>query len=69
MNKGELVDYIAEDLEVSKALADSFVNSRIVGFLFHSIFMLPCGKMIRHVGILFIKLSGLVQRDLSWLTL
>ena len=27
MNKGELVDYIAEDLEVSKALADKFVNS------------------------------------------
>ena len=27
MNKGELVDYLAEDLEVSKALADRFVNS------------------------------------------
>lgn len=27
MNKGELVDYIAEDLDVSKALADRFVNS------------------------------------------
>ena len=27
MNKGELVDCIAEDLEVSKALADRFVNS------------------------------------------
>ena len=27
MNKGELVDYIAEDLDLSKALADRFVNS------------------------------------------
>ena len=27
MNKGELVDYLAEDLEVSKALADRFINS------------------------------------------
>lgn len=27
MNKGELVDFIAEDLDVSKALADRFVNS------------------------------------------
>ena len=27
MNKGELVDYLAEDLEVPKALADRFVNS------------------------------------------
>ena len=26
MNKGELVDYIAEDLEVSKAMADRFIN-------------------------------------------
>lgn len=27
MNKGELVDHLAEDLEISKALADRFVNS------------------------------------------
>ena len=27
MNKGELVDHIAEELEVSKALADQMVNS------------------------------------------
>ena len=27
MNKGELVDHIAEELEVSKALADKFINS------------------------------------------
>ena len=27
MNKGELVDYIAEDLEVSKTLADRFVSA------------------------------------------
>ena len=27
MNKGELVDHIAEDLEVSKSLADQMVNS------------------------------------------
>lgn len=27
MNKGELVDFISEDLDVSKALADRFVNS------------------------------------------
>ena len=26
MNKGELVDHIAEELEVSKAMADRFVN-------------------------------------------
>lgn len=27
MNKGELVDHIANDLEISKTLADRFVNS------------------------------------------
>ena len=27
MNKGELVDHIAEDLEISKSLADQMVNS------------------------------------------
>ncbi len=27
MNKGELVDHIANDLEISKTLADKFVNS------------------------------------------
>ena len=27
MNKGELVDHIANDLEISKTLADRFINS------------------------------------------